>query len=321
MGSAIRMIKRHLLQEDDVLVFLHIPKTAGTSFSSVLHQQFEDNEIANVPREIIDDAADPVKFLAPYRLITGHNQYNIHNHICKRPIFITMLRNPIERTISAYYHAQRDKNHDFHQFTYDNDLEAFLKIGLVRNSLTNLMSRYVFTDVPWYELPNHVTAINQRLESMQFVGITEFFEESLILLSYIFGWDYKRSAPKLNVATNRLPQHDIPFHVIQDIRSINKVDIEIYDSAKNRFVDQYRKFAIDRLTNHSELTPSLESAQYIKKLLMETKQLKTKIHNLETHNQRLEQLVNTPGTLNGMYRALIPLSWRLYFHNLRNGDR
>lgn len=315
------MIKQTPLQDDNVLVFLHIPKTAGTSFKYVLQQHFTSDEVTFVPREVIDNVNKPKEYLAPYKLIAGHNQYNIRKHLRKKPIFITMLRHPVERTISAYYHARRDQNHAFNQLALDNDLESFLKINLVRNSVANLMSRYIFNDAPWYELSNHIPTIKQRLESMHFVGVTDFFEESLILLHYMFGWEYEQSAPKLNVAQDRLPQHDIPLRVIQDIRSINKVDLEIYDFAKHRFIEKYRKFAINALTKHSTLNPTIESTQYIDELLQKTTQFKDRIRYLENHNQQLEKLVNTPGILEGIYRSLIPLSWRLYLHDLRNGGR
>src|SRR5690348_13333798 len=43
-----------------------------------------------------------------YRLIRGHFGYSIHRILPKKPIFMTMLREPIERTISDYEHMKRD---------------------------------------------------------------------------------------------------------------------------------------------------------------------------------------------------------------------
>lgn len=302
------------LQDNEVLVFIHIPKTAGTSLGSLLQSHFSPSEVLQAPIDIIEANDEPSKFLSSYRLINGHNPYRIEAYLRKDPVFITMLRNPIERTISAYYHAQHDKEHDFHQLALDHNLESYLKLEVVRNAGSNIMSRYLFNDAPWYEISEHMPTVKQRIVDMRFIGITEFFDESVILLNHIMGWQNKESTPRLNIGKHNILRQDIPKHVLNSIRDMNRVDLEIYQFAKQHFLEQYRQFSVDVLRRYR--APS-NADLYIQELLDERTNLKAQIEDLQAHNHQLAQLVNTPDTLSGLYRALVPLYLRLHINNLR----
>ena len=91
------------LQNDDILYFLHIPKTAGTTFISIIDEHFDYESI--FPGQRWDQLLPklPINF-SKYRLVRGHFGYGIRQLLPKKPVYITMLRNPIEMVPS--YHLQ-----------------------------------------------------------------------------------------------------------------------------------------------------------------------------------------------------------------------
>ncbi len=88
------------------LCFLHVPKTAGTSISSILSKWYANKQIfpglTTLDYEKFDQAE-----IAGYDLYKGHVQFvyakpRLPDDTC----FVTLLRDPIERAISLYYFWQ-----------------------------------------------------------------------------------------------------------------------------------------------------------------------------------------------------------------------
>ncbi|WP_041355175.1 sulfotransferase family 2 domain-containing protein [Nitrosococcus halophilus] len=86
------------LMGDEVVYFLHIPKTAGTSFQYYLAQYFPGGKIcpAQVQAELLQI---PAHELQEYRLFAGHF-WGLQQLLDQRLALITMLREPLARAIS-----------------------------------------------------------------------------------------------------------------------------------------------------------------------------------------------------------------------------
>jgi hypothetical protein len=88
------------------LVFLHIPKTAGTSMIELLARNFAAGEICRVTdihRPIDDLAADLECAVADERrLICGHFPYDAIAGLAGQVRPFTMLRDPVDRIVSLY---------------------------------------------------------------------------------------------------------------------------------------------------------------------------------------------------------------------------
>ncbi|NNC86795.1 MAG: sulfotransferase family 2 domain-containing protein, partial [Bacteroidia bacterium] len=100
-----------ILQQPDInnLVFLHIPKCAGSTFLFILNHQYKKlprfdvaqtapnksneqllSELSEVEREKI-------------HLIRGHVLFKIHKHLIGTTKYITFLRHPVSRVVSLYH--------------------------------------------------------------------------------------------------------------------------------------------------------------------------------------------------------------------------
>src|SRR5690242_17471305 len=103
MSSAIRH-----LTDQDLLYYLHIPKTAGTSFTDVLQANFKPDE-SSFSAFIGDYLNYSPEKMGNLRAVSGHYFYNIDSftHTHRKLVYITTLRDPIERTISNYAHIRR----------------------------------------------------------------------------------------------------------------------------------------------------------------------------------------------------------------------
>ena len=69
------------------------------------------------------------------------------------------------------------------------------------------------------------------------VGLTERFDETLILLKREFGWDWPFYI-RDNVTRNKAAREDIPSSTIDIIKEFNRLDIELYEYATKCFNEQ-----------------------------------------------------------------------------------
>lgn len=103
------MIQEIDIQPADRVVFIHIPKTAGITFSTVIHPL-----LAQLPWCPVISAenlvAIPYDEILQYKLFTGHFRYRLLEKIFPSGfIALTFLREPISRTISHYKYLLRQE--------------------------------------------------------------------------------------------------------------------------------------------------------------------------------------------------------------------
>ena len=88
--------------ETEILIFLHIPKVGGMTLSKILERHYSPAQTLNF------DAGDnqqtrfeaiPAPQRARSRLIKGHLFFGLHRCIEGPSVYVTFLREPIEREI------------------------------------------------------------------------------------------------------------------------------------------------------------------------------------------------------------------------------
>ncbi|MGJ3248883.1 MAG: sulfotransferase family 2 domain-containing protein [Elainellaceae cyanobacterium] len=261
---------KYRLQPHDSLYFLHIPKTAGTTLYHLLDGKFELDDIcpARFWSELL--ALSP-ESRNNYRFFRGHFGYPIHWMLDQKPVYITVLRNPIERVISYYESVCRHPYDFFHQFVASQNMSLadFIRSPDTRYTVANLQTRSLVLDVD-VRSP-HVRALNrhattpcgldgitettllempddellaiakQRLDEFAFVGLVEHFQDSILLLSYIFGWYPFDPVERLNTAPQRRRQADVPPDILDEARELNRLDMELYDYATHLFKRSFQQ--------------------------------------------------------------------------------
>ncbi|MGI0056329.1 MAG: hypothetical protein ACREAK_03015, partial [Nitrosarchaeum sp.] len=247
---------------------------AGISLTNVLDNPFRFDEIYSSVLWV-DLFSKLPKNLGQYKFIRGHFGYWITKFLPKKPIIITMLRKPIDCTLSLYAHQQRSfKNGEYSVLETEGEtLDEIFVDPKKRKIFMNHQTKTLNLDVdmlsiirtlkeegengrtirdiymprpPIQEDQELIKTAKQRLTSFEFFGLVEKFEESLLLLYYTFGWFPIASIPKLNVSSNRKKIDEIPKKTLDEIIDATRLDEELYNFGEQIFEKRYHQM-IDNL--------------------------------------------------------------------------
>src|SRR5690625_603167 len=151
---------------------MHIPKTGGTTLSSIIQNQYNKNIVLT---EHIDMN---VKDIEMSNSLMGHFYFGIHDNFSKPCIYITMMRDPIERIISSYYYIKETELHPDHTKVNKMSFNEF--INSKKYDFNNLQTRYFCEG----QTPNLDQAKETLNTHFSVVGIAEMFNDSLSLMKH-----------------------------------------------------------------------------------------------------------------------------------------
>ena len=214
---------------------MHIPKTGGTTLNDIFKKSYAENEIYDhVPLEAMRNHFSQLKEedKKEIKAISGHHFHGIHDLFSKPYTYFTMMRNPIERVISLYYflktypgyYEENMRNMSFEEYI---DWDPQARNGQIhqicgQNSQLSLEKA------------------KENLKVFEVVGITEMFNESLLLLKNKFNWaniEYKKE----NVTKSRPRISELSPKIIKKIEKNNELDIELYEFIKSNFIKQLKR--------------------------------------------------------------------------------
>jgi hypothetical protein len=179
-------------------LFLHIGKTAGTTLNSILDREFPSDAIFAVDSHDTASAEAQLDRLSPekraqLRLIRGHFVYGVHRVLDQPSLYFSLLRDPCERLISAYAHIRAVPSHRLHRHLVEEQLsfEEFVTSGITLET-DNWQLRCLAGDAetPFGRCDQAMlqAAIQNIGRRFAFVGTSERFDDSLLILSRMYGW-------------------------------------------------------------------------------------------------------------------------------------
>jgi hypothetical protein len=237
-GSELRLADRRFR-------FIHIEKTAGTSLTAWLDDFFDQGAIC--PDQVHEALVERAKTtdLRQYRLIRGHfflGWFREFEYDDGRSSYITFLREPVERQISFYNHWMYDRS------VRDalNPLLHWQNIQTTRLSPLSLRHGYA-------SMREHLDAAKEALESFFFVGLQERLDDSVRALAALLGAPACNSLPALNLTSKNaetmrirsVSASDLSQTLLDEIRSNNWADIELYGHALSLFESRFSVYGRD----------------------------------------------------------------------------
>jgi galactose-3-O-sulfotransferase len=227
----------------EALIFLHIPKTAGTTLNRIIEWQYNPLSIFTMDPHRIRATVERFKALPEERrrrlqVVRGHLLYGIHEFLPQGATYITMLREPVARFLSSYYFILRRPLHPLHRKLKRKRLgvEDYLRLIPHRHNFQCRLIAGVEDIAPGDERLLDIAKENLT-RSFSVVGICERFEESLMLIAKTFGWEVPYYENR-KVSKNR---SRVDPSSLEIIREHNHLDLELYEFGKKLFDESLRK--------------------------------------------------------------------------------
>ena len=227
------------------LIFLHIPKAAGSTLHPVLerHTRKRSYRTITLPEQLEAFKCLPAHERHRIRLLKGHMPFGMHAFLKGGSRYITLLRHPAERVVSHYYYVKRQPGHYLHpHLARGMSLADFASAGLsgeLDNGQVRLLSGHD-QDIPCGACTPDLLEIAKRHIEQHFAvaGLTEQFDESLVLMAIELGWNWTPYYLNRNVTKEKPVAKQIDPVALKAIEQANPLDFELYDWASQRFQDQ-----------------------------------------------------------------------------------
>jgi hypothetical protein len=250
------------------IAFLHLEKTAGTTLSTVLTDQFHPAQIdpdpdrTAAPHMAAPFARRPASTIRRHALIYGHYDLPALKRLDAGRIVITMLREPASRILSLYYFwrsidldsVRGDVSFGAVAMAHRCSLLDFLRCDIpsVRDHIDNL---YVRRLTGFYgtgnaidrvaEAPNQALSLAlQGLQRIDFVGVTEEMERSLAALGAFLGFARPDAIPRENAAATNaataggvfspVPRETLTPAHRRHLSQLTQLDDVVYRAARER---------------------------------------------------------------------------------------
>lgn len=251
------------------LVFVHIPKTAGSSFVSYLSGFYNYSQILPVDLKETSPFHWSRYEVERASFFKGHFYYRDVKEVVSDAHYITFLRDPVDRVVSEYWHLRTDSAVNF---ACSNDLtneqknyaetalraaEMTLKEWVEAQEVDGLCYRQnmqvKFLAEAGRGMPREEANRMETDEGLElakfnltqrhvFFGITEEYELSKHLFAYTFGLPGQciSSREHLNCRPRQNHVEKLGQDTIEMIANQNKDDYFLYEHAKVLFMQRYQ---------------------------------------------------------------------------------
>ena len=209
---------------DPTIVFIHIPKTGGTSFRYAAENYFGSSSVERdygtddpyttdiVKKTVYSgriEALPTAMEQASIRMLAGHFPAAKYLQLFTDKVrWCTFLRDPVQRVISEYRHLVGQQR-------YHHSLETFCNTEAECNKQTRLMQGIA-------------------IEDRYFVGVAEHFRQSIQAFNDLAG--AKLEYAETNMARASLSEaYEVPDNLLQTIEANNSNDLALYSMYASRY--------------------------------------------------------------------------------------
>jgi hypothetical protein len=222
------------------VVFLHLRKTGGTSYRQIVLRHVPRAQRVHLDAPTLARAIEKWAALPNHRrtgatCLHGHLPFGVHRLLPGPVTYLTLLRDPIERVVSAYFYALRRPEERLHELLVRTGMslaeyvehpdaagEHDLQTGMLAGEAE-----------PGEPADAVARALRRLVERFAVVGVAERFDETVLHTGRVMGWRnvlYRKD----NVNRRRTPVADLPAATLAAIRERNAGDLALHRRAGER---------------------------------------------------------------------------------------
>ncbi len=235
----------HQPGKETAVIFLHIPKTAGSTLHQIIRRQYPASAIYHIGSHADSEPtfrALPLARRSRIRLLMGHFEMGIDAYLPRPSTYFTMLRHPVARAVSYFAHVRRDPDHYCHHLVHHEQmtLSTFIQSGadvMMDNGQTRMLAGVLYA-IPFGQLD--ATVLEQARQNLRarfaFAGLTEKFDQALLLMRHFFGWrNLYYTRRNVTAHTQKDP---LSAETLALIHQVNQLDAALYAFAADRLAQQ-----------------------------------------------------------------------------------
>ena len=257
----------------EILIFNHIKKTAGSTLRYTFYQVYRGRHVHVMyayPGARFETYGEHMaalnESLAPtnpkVKAIVSHAGFGLHEVLPAQHTYrqFTMLRDPVQRTISMYHFAVQNGS-----YPEGTSLEVFLAdteraYNVQTAYLGGLILRENIHGQPLRRGDYDAALLARAKENLldhDVFGLTERFDESLALAAETLGWPpWKIGYTRRNVGKARRKRPALTPDQIELVREHNRLDLDLYAFA----VDHFERLLNERVPDVGARLRTLERA-------------------------------------------------------------
>ncbi len=231
-------------RHNEPLLFLHIPKTAGTALRSLFARELgEDRVTKGLPAMPLEEAL--IRY-ADFDAICGHFHAQQGCPLPAGRLSITVLRDPVDRFLSYFYFRKFDAQESLiDQRVRSLDVEGFID-QLTNDDADelNMQTTLLYplgTDAQTLpRWPERVRAAQRALDRIDYVGIHDEIDDFVCMLCARMGWSSDTALERINVTSQRAAPEHLSAAARKRLDHFLQHDRAVYEHAVERFRQQRR---------------------------------------------------------------------------------
>jgi hypothetical protein len=253
----------------DLLIHLHIAKTGGTTFSSMVKHAFAPDQVFEAISQEgqVYGGLDLLTYescqhllsgadLNRLRYLSGHVPMGVHRIFGRPAKYIAVVRHPVERLLS-YFHFRIQTGDPYLKDGKPISFADYVEGGgdiIFNNYQVRVISGSADLDAPAGPRgalvagapveSRHLEMARRNVED-NFLAIAplEQLTELALLLRRVYGWPMRRLQTEYKNPTKERPRApDLPPRLLRIVEDNNSHDLELYEWACRRFAQQRRLY-------------------------------------------------------------------------------
>ncbi|WP_345988006.1 sulfotransferase family 2 domain-containing protein [Sulfurimonas sp. HSL1-2] len=263
-----------------MVVFFHIPKTAGTTLYGILEQQYEKIFTINgrdkekTLQKLVEMDAESMR---EFDCVQGHLTFSMRKHPALKDqdlTFFSFFRDPVKWFVSNYTYVRKQQLNRFHDVALNMSMDEWL-LFQKEEYYDNIQSRHLLERLPLFNPENLELDLNKvdkdeliaelfdRLNSINYVFTTDNFDSALLFLYSELSWRKKPYYIWLN-ASSKVSKDKLSPKTRKDIEAVNWLDMILFQEVQKREQEYLNNISDTAVEKFQKVNKNWKYLQYFR---------------------------------------------------------